>query len=114
MIEMILFLAAAGCGALGRAVVGRRLNRHGGFAVGTFAVNLAASLTLGLLHNAPRPVLTVVGTGLLGALSTFSSFAADTMALANARKYALAAVYLSTTLVACLLAAATGIHFSPG
>ena len=72
-------LAAAG--ALARALAGRRLNRA--LPVGTVLVNVSGSFALGLLAGAAPPVVTAVGTGGLGAYTTFSSFARDAVALAE-------------------------------
>ena len=45
---------------------------------GTLAVNVIGSLALGLLGTWTGPGFTVVGTGVLGSLTTFSAFASDT------------------------------------
>lgn len=53
---------------------------------GTFAVNVAGSLLLGLVAGAvsggaPGWVLTLVGTGVCGSLTTFSTFGFETVRL---------------------------------
>ena len=86
MITAAAFVLAAGVGALARADAGRRWNRHDGLAWGTVVVNVVGSFVLGLLHEVGPPAATVIGVGGLGAFTTFSSFARDTVALAEARQ----------------------------
>ncbi|WP_438485883.1 fluoride efflux transporter CrcB [Streptomyces sp. S186] len=82
---------------------------------GTFAVNVAGSLVLGLLTGAaaagvagPHAQL-LLGTGLCGALTTYSTFSYETLRLTadGARRYAVLNVAL--TLVAGLAAAFAGV-----
>lgn len=70
-----LFVAGAGVGALVRHLV----NRLGLGWVGTLLVNLAGSFALGLLVavDPGEHVLTIVGAGVLGNLTTYSTFALD-------------------------------------
>lgn len=109
MITAIAFLVAAGVGALARAEAGRRWNAHEGMAWGMLGVNVLGSFVLGFLHQAGQPVITVVGVGGLGAFTTFSSFARDTVALAHARKITMCALYVGATLSAGVGAAAVGV-----
>ena len=109
MITALAFLVLAGAAAVARAVAGHRLNVHDGFAYGTLAVNVTGSFALGLLHGTGAPAATVLGTGMLGAFTTFSSFVRDGVALFEQRRPSLAAVYVTVTLAGALLAAAAGI-----
>lgn len=108
MITAVAFVAAAALGALARAEAGRRWNRHDGLALGTLVVNVTGSFLLGLLYEVRSPAVTILGVGALGAYTTFSSFARDTMALAEQRRVALAAVYVVTSCVFAVGAAAAG------
>ena len=60
------------------------------FPFGTMVINLTGSFVLGLLtgsalhHGVSSTWLTVVGTGLIGAYTTFSTFTFDTVRLAEA------------------------------
>lgn len=109
MIAAAGFVLAAGLGALGRAGVGHRLNRHDGFPLGTLAVNVSGSFALGLLAGVSPPVLTVLGTGALGAYTTFSSFARDAVALVEQGRPRTAALYVGATCVLCVAAAWAGL-----
>jgi CrcB protein len=71
-------------------------------------VNVLGSLLLGLLTGSGAPVPLVVGVGGLGAMTTFSTFAADTMALADHHRLK-AAGHVATTLVLGLGAALLGL-----
>lgn len=59
------------------------------FPWGTFTVNVTACLTLGIVTGAilagaaPDPVQSLVGTGLCGALSTYSTFSYESLRLAE-------------------------------
>lgn len=99
----LAFVVAAAAGALARATVGRRLN--GPFPWGTFTVNLSGSFALGLLTHASAFAATVVGTGLLGAYTTYSSFARDAVALWERHARVSAVIYVVATLTACITAA---------
>ena len=85
------FLAAAGLGAVARAlldgwVTGRT---SGPFPWGTLVVNLSGSFVLGLIagltlyHGLSDGTRTVLGTGAMGAYTTFSTFTLETVRLAE-------------------------------
>lgn len=98
-------------GALGSAVrwlTGRALDR--GWHLGTLLVNLAGSALLGALvgADAPAAVLTVVGVGFCGGLTTYSAFAVQTVTDARSRRPRRGAAYALVTVGGCLLAATAG------
>lgn len=109
MITAFAFVAAAAVGALARAEAGRRWNRHDGFAVGTLIVNVTGAFLLGLLSELAPPALTIVGVGGLGAYTTFSSFARDTVALVEEDRVGLAALYVGASCALGIAAASTGV-----
>lgn len=93
-------------GALGRAALDRALPWDGhGWPWSTFLVNVAGTLVLGYLatrlqERLPpstyrRPLL---GTGLCGALTTFSTFQVELARLAHGGAFALAAGYAGASL----------------
>ncbi len=74
-------------------------------------VNLFGSLLLGLLVGALEirgdhpSILDFAGVGFLGAFTTFSTFAVESVRLRGRARVA----YLGTTLVGCLIAAGIGV-----
>ena len=109
MITAAAFALAAAVGALARAGAGHRWNRHDGLALGTLAVNLSGSFLLGLLADVGPPGLTVLGVGALGAFTTFSSFARDTVALAEHGRPALTGLYVGLSVAGGMAAAWLGM-----
>ena len=109
MITVVAFVVAAAVGTLARADAGRRWNAPGLVPWGTFAVNVVGSFLLGLLSDVAPATLTVLGVGGLGALTTFSTFARELVTAVERRRQLQAALYLATSLVAGVAAAAAGI-----
>jgi len=85
------------------------------FPVGTFAANLGGSYLIGLavawtLVNpewSPTLRLMLV-TGLLGALTTFSTFSAETVTFLHQGRFGLGVFYALATLLGCLAMTALG------
>lgn len=81
---------------------------------GTFTVNVIGSFVLGLVGGAastgllPAWVLTLVGTGFCGALTTFSTFAFETWRLLETGSWRPAAINVVGSLAVGLGAAALG------
>lgn len=71
------------------------------FPWGTFAVNVAGSLVLGVLAGAAvsSAAYALVGTGLCGALTTYSTFSYETLRLAERGKALLAGTYVTVSLL---------------
>ena len=109
MFTAVAFVAMAGLGALARAEIGQRYNRHDGFPAGTLLVNCSGSFLLGLLAGASSPVVTVFGVGFLGAYTTVSSFARDGVALLETGKQVMAAVYVFVSLFGSFACALLGL-----
>lgn len=113
MIALMIALGAA-VGAPARYLTDRAVQaRHDTrFPWGTLAVNVVASLILGVLIGAQRHVSAeveaLVGTGFCGALSTFSTFSYETVRLVADRSRFYAVANLLISLVAGLGAAALG------
>lgn len=111
-----LFLAAAigcGLGATLRYGIARLDHRHG-FPWPTIVSNAAGSALLGAVAasvidgGAHAGWLLVLGGGIAGGLSTFSTLAVDVVNLWRAERATAAAGYLAATLVGGIAAAAAG------
>jgi CrcB protein len=101
-----------GLGAVGRFVVdGAVAHRVGrGFPFGTLVVNLSGAFALGLLVGAAvsSGALRLVGTGLLGAYTTFSTWALESQRLAEDGQGRLAAANFLVSLILGLAVAWLG------
>jgi fluoride exporter len=95
------------------AVISERT--RGVFPWGTLVVNVSGSLVLGFLsglalyHGFPATAKTVLGTGFLGAYTTFSTFAYETLAVGREESRVAALAYVTGSVVAGVAAAATGL-----
>lgn len=86
--------------------------RKDAFPLGILVVNIVGSFLLGLLTGVPQvsPAwLAIVGTGVLGGFTTFSTVAVETVLLAQRRRRDWAWVNLLGTFLVCLVAAAVGL-----
>lgn len=116
---MIREFLAVGCGgALGSmaryALAQVALAGHAlwGFPAGTFVVNAAGSLLIGLLAGTLRSQTAVwlLVVGFCGGFTTFSTFSADTVRLLRAGSYGAAAAYVAASVAVCLLCTALGMR----
>ena len=82
-----------------------------GFLAGTFTVNAAGSLLIGILLEAS--VSETLGwlliVGFCGGFTTFSAFSADTVRLLRAGCYNAAAIYVALSVAVCIVFAALGM-----
>jgi CrcB protein len=84
------------------------------FPWGTFTVNIAGSFILGVLitgsaaHAVPGTVNALLGTGLCGALTTYSTFGYETIRLLEERVRTYAVLNVAASIVAGLGAAFCG------
>jgi CrcB protein len=113
----IAFLVAAGLGATARYLVdGAVEDRTGGlFPWGTLVVNVSGCLALGLLtglglyHGLDGRLITALGTGGLGAYTTFSTCTFETVGLAARGATSLAVRNALGNLLFGLVAAGAGL-----
>jgi CrcB protein len=80
---LLLVLVGGALGAPLRYLLDRAVQaRHdSAFPWGTFAVNVAGSLLLGLVAGVSEPAYALLGTGLCGALTTYSTLSYETLRL---------------------------------
>ncbi|GHE03306.1 fluoride efflux transporter CrcB [Streptomyces alanosinicus] len=116
----LLVIAGAVVGAPLRYLTDRAVQaRHDSvFPWGTFVVNVSGCLVLGLLTGAvsagaagPHLQL-LLGTGLCGALTTYSTFSYETLRLTEAGSGLYAALNVVASLVAGLAAAFAGVSLA--
>ena len=108
--------AGAVLGAWSRWLLGLWLNRPGtALPLGTLAANLAGGLLVGMAlawfesHPDLSPAWRLFAvTGFLGALTTFSTFSAESLALVQRGELGAAVLHSALHLLGCLAAAAFG------
>jgi fluoride exporter len=116
----VTVLAVALAGALGaparylvERMISDRRGRH--FPWGTLVVNISGSFTLGfitglaLYHGLATTPKAVVGTGFIGAYTTFSTFAYETVDVAERDSARRAGTYAVGSIVAGVAAATLGL-----
>ena len=110
---VLLVLAGGAIGAPARYVTDRLVqSRHtSGFPWGTFVVNTVGSLILGTVlgSTASPELVALVGTGFCGALTTYSTFGYETVALASRRAWLFAMLNAFGSIAAGLGAAGLGL-----
>lgn len=117
---LILLVAVGGtCGALSRYAMNHLLPTPTGWPLPTLLVNLAGAFGLGLLLEAlarrgperttARSIRLLLGTGFLGAFTTYSTLAVDAVVLFDSGRTLDAFSYLAASLIGGVLAAFAGI-----
>jgi CrcB protein len=117
-----LICLAGGVGSALRLLVDGAIRARVGAAypVGTTVINVTGSLGLGLLTGAaahaglPHDLLLILGGGLLGGYTTFSTASLETVRLAQAGRIAAALANGLGTLVVSVAAAGLGIAVGTG
>jgi CrcB protein len=107
-----------------RAGVGLLVPPFAGIPLATIAINVGGAFALGLLlavlarrgpdHGRPRAMRVLLGTGLLGGFTTYSTLAADTALLAGDGRVAAGIAYAVGTLLAGLLGSWAGLLLGTG
>lgn len=126
MADAFLGAGAVAAGALiggpARFFLSELIARHAGdkFPWGTLAVNVSGCLAMGVLasyagahgFSAQSPFWLFFATGLLGAYTTVSSFAMQTLALAHDGQRRTAMRYAVLSIALCVSATAAGYSFT--
>jgi CrcB protein len=111
------FLIAAAVGATGRYLIDGFIQDHtdGPFPWGTLVVNVTGCFVLGVLtglalhHQLGATSRTVLGTGAMGAYTTFSTFTFETVRLAQEGATKVALRNVAASLLVGLAAASAGL-----
>jgi CrcB protein len=106
---------AVGSGA--RYLTGRAMTAllGAGYPFGTLAVNLVGGLLMGVLvgvlarHSAPEGWRLLIGVGVLGGFTTFSSFSLDVVTMAERGAPGLALGYILVSVIGSIAALFAGL-----
>ena len=117
MTALVLVVLGSAIGAPLRYVVDREVqSRHERvFPFGTMAINIVGSFLLGVLVGAADDLgwsslaVASLGTGVLGAFTTFSTFIWETLRMLEERSYFAASANMVVSIGAGLLAAYLGV-----
>ena len=117
MILALLVSLGASFGAVSRYLVDQAVTRRRAvaFPAGTWVINITGSFVLSLLtglaahHGLPVDVVTVVGTGVCGGYTTFSTFSYETLRLTEDGSGLLGLGNIAASLAVGLAAAALGL-----
>lgn len=113
-LELAALVVGGGLGAGMRYLVDGAVmrGRTGAFPLGILVVNVAGSFLLGLLTGLPAVApawLAILGVGVLGGFTTFSTVSVETALLGRRGRRDWALLNILGTLVVCLIAAALGL-----
>ena len=118
MLQQVLMVAlGGGIGAALRYMTSEWISSDG-FPWATLWVNLVGSflmgaLTIGLAESAiSKDLALLLGTGLLGGLTTMSAFSVETIRMLEQQEMGLAAGYVGATMLLCPLLALLGWKLS--
>jgi CrcB protein len=113
-----VYVALAGAaGAVTRYAIGLAIGPQA-FPWATLAINITGSFVLGFVvtfateRHLPLDLSTAITVGLLGAYTTYSTFAYETFAMGHTGRGGTATVYVAASLVGGLLAAWGGYQLA--
>lgn len=121
---VLVVIAGGVAGALARYGLSTVLPAPGGWPLPTLIINLAGAFLLGVLleglvRRGPdagrlRVIRLLVGTGFMGAFTTYSTLAVETNLLLGAGRTTDALLYVAATLVGGAIATVAGIRIAAG
>lgn len=115
---LILVALGGGIGAAGRYLLGKIMFRlmGPGFPWGTLVANVLGGLVMGLFIgwltfkvSGGQNLRLFIGVGVLGGFTTFSSFSLESLRMIENKAYAMAAGYMSASVVLSILAVFIGL-----
>ncbi len=120
MLPKFLMVATGGAfGAMARYAVSISMPVTVGFPWATFIVNVLGSLLIGIAYVVlvENPVFPpfwrdLLVIGFLGAFTTFSTFSIETLGLLQSHELSVAAVYVVSSLIFCIVAAFLGVSLA--
>lgn len=114
--DIILVGIGSGIGGICRYLISLAMNHGGyGFPWGTFTVNVAGCLLIGILWGATSRIQSIspalllfLMVGFCGGFTTFSTFSKESLALLQANHYLLFSLYTIGSVILCIIAVALG------
>jgi len=80
------------------------------FPIGTLGINLLGSFLLGVLAHVNGPLALLLGTGFMGAFTTFSTFKLETLQFHLNKEWRIVLPYLGVTYIGGIALALLGLH----
>ena len=104
-------------GASLRSILGQLIPLQNGFPLSTLMINLSGCFLLAWFYTVTshywkvnHHIRLAVGTGLIGAFTTFSTFTVDTIELINSRHVFLAIIYVLTSVMGGIALSFIGVR----
>lgn len=114
--EYLIVAAGGAFGSLSRFLIGRRIVERvsSTFPIGTFLINTSGALLLGIVTSIGlnENMYTLIGTGFLGAFTTFSTFMYEGFNLFQDNEKLNASIYILASFILGVLAYVVGFEIA--
>lgn len=117
--NLLLVFIGGGLGSSLRYIIGRFLNSGSIIPYGTFLVNVAGSLLIGIIlgwairtESLNNPINLLLGIGFCGGFTTFSSFSFENYSLLKTGDYISFSIYFFGSLILGMLSVVAGMMIS--